>query len=267
VQAENYATLLHQNELHKLLTVEVVEKIEPGEELYLDYGPLFWKEDALLTGKARPFMMVTPAAVEESFYSDSEDDALSVTKSQSRKALTPPEVIPSSSSSSSSSSLAVLALAAPTPDDTMPAPSSPSAAPAGPPPAGTMCAACPPPGTMRAPVDSIMERAFADMHAYEEREREKRANAPKKRPSRYSSSVVPAENVVNTGTAESDDSGSDEGALTHTKRTLTAAQHTTPYNTIETDGVDSSSESAGSTYEESPKEVDKRKKKKPKTSG
>ena len=44
-QSEKPLQLQQRSMLHRLLTLEVTARIEPGEQLFLDYGSLFWKTD------------------------------------------------------------------------------------------------------------------------------------------------------------------------------------------------------------------------------
>jgi hypothetical protein len=44
VQSDTPATLSMQQLLHCILTVRTIVKIIPGEQVFLNYGPAFWKE-------------------------------------------------------------------------------------------------------------------------------------------------------------------------------------------------------------------------------
>jgi hypothetical protein len=44
VQSDTPATLSMQQLLHCILTVRAIVKIIPGDQVFLNYGPAFWKE-------------------------------------------------------------------------------------------------------------------------------------------------------------------------------------------------------------------------------
>ena len=43
VEAENVASLLFQNKMHRVLLLEVIKAIKPGDQLLWDYGDRFWR--------------------------------------------------------------------------------------------------------------------------------------------------------------------------------------------------------------------------------